>query len=97
MPSIPDMSLIWNELGSYIKGTSGSHKAEKTGDTKQHEGEISVSKSYSKEADNPVELDNNLPKKNSTDDEKPNNEKQFTSNESTSSISSNEVLVDIKD
>ena len=97
MPSIPDMSLIWNELGSYIKGTSGSHKAEKTGDTNQHEEETSLSKSYSKEADNPVESDNILPKKNSSDDVKQNNEKPCTSNESKSSVSSNEVLLDLKE
>ena len=91
------MSLIWNELGSYIKGTSGSHKEEKTGNTMQNEEEISLSKSYNKEADNPVESDNNLPKNNSLDDIKQNNEKLYTSNESKSSISSNEVVVDSKE
>ena len=97
MPSIPDMSLIWNELGSYIKGTSGSHKEEKTGNTMQNEEEISLSKSYNKEADNPVESDNNLPKNNSLDDVKQNNEKPYTANESKSSISSNEVVIDLKE
>ena len=97
MPRIPDTSLIWNELGSYIKGPSGSHKEEKTGNTKQNEEEISLSKSYNKEADNQVESENNLPKNNSLDDVKQNNEKLYTSNESKSSISSNEVVVDLKE
>ena len=97
MPSIPDMSLIWNELGSYIKGTSGSHKEEKTGNTKQNEEDISSSKSYNEEADNPVESDNNFSKNNSLDDVKQKNEKPYTSNESKSSISSNEVVIDLKE